>query len=207
MRFEYVSWSRFARLCGVLYRRIEADGYRPDLIVAVTRGGYPVARVLADDFGILDLVTLKIEHYRGPEKMPRALVRYPLPLDIPGRRVLLVDDVCDSGDTFSVALRHLHAKGPPAALRTAVLHYKQTSGVKPDYQAQRVLKWRWITYPWALVEDLTSLVVGMADRPQTVEALAERLAAVDGLKLPSGVLEEVAPIVLARAHEADMDRL
>ncbi|MCG6895812.1 MAG: phosphoribosyltransferase [Thiocapsa sp.] len=207
MRFEYVSWSRFASLCGVLYRRIDADGYKPDLIVAVTRGGYPVARVLADYFGVLDLVTLKIEHYRGPDKMRSAVVRYPLPLDIPGRRVLLVDDVCDSGDTFAVALRHLDAKGPPAALRTAVLHHKQTSGVTPDYHARRVLKWRWITYPWALVEDLTSLVARMEGRPETVEALGERLAAVEGLELPSGVLEEVGPIVLARAREADINRL
>jgi hypoxanthine phosphoribosyltransferase len=48
MRIEYVSWTRFAHLCGILYRRIHASGWRPDMLIAIARGGYPAARVLAD---------------------------------------------------------------------------------------------------------------------------------------------------------------
>ena len=47
MQYEYVSWNRFYRLCGVLWERITDAGYRPDLIIAITRGGYPTARILA----------------------------------------------------------------------------------------------------------------------------------------------------------------
>ncbi|MGD8957419.1 MAG: phosphoribosyltransferase family protein, partial [Chromatiaceae bacterium] len=61
MDYEYVSWNRFYRLCGVLYQRINDSGYAPDLVVAIARGGYPVARVIADFLGIMDLVSLKIE--------------------------------------------------------------------------------------------------------------------------------------------------
>ncbi|MEN8176625.1 MAG: phosphoribosyltransferase, partial [Pseudomonadota bacterium] len=149
--YEYVSWNRFYRLCGVLYHRIDASGFRPDLIIAIARGGYPVARVLADYFDIMDLVSLKVEHYRGPEKMPAAVVRYPLAADVSGRQVLVVDDVSDTGESFAAALRHIGGRGRPAALRTAVLHHKQTSEIVPDFIGQRIIRWRWISYPWSVV--------------------------------------------------------
>lgn len=196
MQVEYVSWASFARLCGVLYRRIHASGWRPDMIVGIARGGYPAARMLADYYGIMDLVSLKIEHYRGPDKMPSAIVRYPLTADIEGRQVLVVDDVSDSGDSFEVALAHLAQKGKPRALRTAVLHHKMTSRLTPDYHAQRVLKWRWITYPWALVEDLTVLAGRLQEPPATAEDLRRQMAATYGLKLPERLFEDVAPIVM-----------
>ena len=198
MDYEYVSWNRFYRLCGVLYQRINDSGYAPDLVVAIARGGYPVARVIADFLGIMDLVSLKIEHYHGPDKLRRAVVRYPLPAAVDGRRVLLVDDVGDSGDTFATALSEIGRHGSPAELRTAMLHHKQTSSHVPDYRAQHVVKWRWITYPWAVVEDVTVLAARMAPVPTDVEELVTRLAAETGLTLPRGVLAETAPIVLQR---------
>jgi len=201
MKYEYISWNRFYRLCGVLYERISHSIYVPDLIIAITRGGYPVARVMADYFNLMDLVGLKIEHYRGPEKMPLANVRYPLVSEISNRHVLLVDDVSDSGDTFAVALRYLREQGEPATLRTAVLHHKLTSEQVPDFFAQRVRKWRWITYPWALVEDLTVLASRMTPPPKNVVELKQRLLAETGLKLPAGVFTQIAPIVLARVAE------
>jgi hypoxanthine phosphoribosyltransferase len=202
MNYEYVTWNRFYRLCGVLYQQISDSGYAPDLIIAIARGGYPVARVIADFFGVMDLVSLKIEHYRGPERQRRAVVRYPLPVEVGDRRVLLVDDVSDSGDTFGVALPQIARRGPPAELRTAVLHHKQTSSHVPDYCARRVVKWRWITYPWAVVEDVTVLASRMTPIPKGAQELADRLAAETGLTLPRGVLVETAPIVLQRLADA-----
>ena len=183
MDFEYISWNRFSRLCGILYHRIHASGFTPDLIIAITRGGYPLARVLADYFGLMDLVSLKIEHYHGPSKQQRALVPYPLPLSIAGRHVLLVDDVSDSGDTFEVAFAELARHGEPAMLRTAVLHHKQTSRYTPDYHARPVLKWRWITYPWAVVEDLSVLASEIHPPPVDATELERHLLTETGMRL------------------------
>lgn len=196
MQIEYVSWARFVRLCGVLYREIQMSGFRPDLIIAITRGGYPPARVLSDYFGISDLLSLKVEHYRGPERLRTAVVPYAFPANLEGRRVLVVDDVSDSGDSLVAALRHLENKGSPEDLRTAVLHHKQTSMLTPDYHAQRILKWRWITYPWAVVEDLSVLLGRLDHPPRTPGALRERLLHDHGLRLPQAILTEIAPIVL-----------
>ena len=198
MDYEYIGWNRFYRLCGRLYHRISGTGFEPQLIVAIARGGYPVARVLADFFGSMNLISLKIEHYHGPEKMRTASVPYPRPLPVAGRRVLLVDDVSDSGDTFETALMHIAQHGTPAELRTAVLHHKATSSQVPDYYAQRIVKWRWITYPWAVVEDLTVIAGNMSPVPVGEGELAARLNAEAGLRLPQRVLAEVAPIVLQR---------
>jgi hypothetical protein len=196
MRYEYISWNRFYRLSGVLFGRITDSGFEPDLVVAIARGGYPVARVLADFFGLMDLVSLKVEHYRGPTRQADTVVPYPLPLSVAGRRVLLVDDVSDSGDTFDAALDELARHGEPAAIRTAVLHHKQTSRHLPDYFAQRVREWRWITYPWALVEDLSGIVARMTPIPTDAAELVRRVADESGLRPPQSVLAEVAPIVL-----------
>jgi hypoxanthine phosphoribosyltransferase len=201
MRYEYISWSRFYRLCGTLYRRIEAAGFRPETILAIERGGYPIARVLADYFDVMDLIGLKVEHYRGPDKLPQAVIPYPLGADLGGKRVLVVDDVSDSGDTFNAVLPHILERGEPTVLRTAVLHHKQTSSYRPDFHAQRVIRWRWITYPWALVEDLTVLASRFAKPPRSVAELRSALRGDTGFRLPDAVFAQVGPIVLERLAE------
>ena len=201
MDYEYVSWNRFYRLCGVLYGRIARSGFVPDQIVAIARGGYPPGRVMADFFGLMDLVSLKIEHYRGPDKLPLARVQYPLAAPIDDRRVLLVDDVSDSGDTFAVALEHLRDRGVPAEVRTAVLHHKQTSSHVSDYWGQRLLRWRWITYPWAVVEDVSVLASRLESVPKNVDELERFLSVKVGLSLPSGVLSQIGPAVLDRLSD------
>ena len=198
MDYEYISWNHFYRLCGRLYHRVSGSGFEPQLIVAIARGGYPVARVLADFFGSMNLISLKIEHYHGPDKLARATIPYPRPLPVDGRRVLLVDDVSDSGDTFAVAMEHIAQHGTPAELRTAVLHHKTTSSQVPDYYAQRIVKWRWVTYPWAVVEDLTAIAGRMSPVPAGEGELVARLGAETGLRLPQRILAEVAPIVMQR---------
>ena len=202
MKYEYISWNRFNRLCGLLFQRIADSGYRPDLIIAIARGGYPAARVLADYCGLMELVCLKIEHYHGPSKQTEAMVPYPLPLSVTGRRILLVDDVSDSGDTFDAALAELARHGNPHTLRTAVLHHKQTSRHTPNYYARRVRKWRWITYPWALVEDLTEILAQMTPRPTQAAEFEQHLIGEIGMRLPKSVLDQVMPIVMQRFAES-----
>lgn len=185
---EYISWNRFYRLSATLYQRIAAAGFRPDTIVGIARGGYMPARVLADFFDLMDLAVVKVEHYHGPEKSTKAVVRHRLTADIAEKRVLLVDDVSDSGDTFDAALTHLDEHGPPAEIRTAVLHHKLTSTYRPDFYAARVVKWRWIIYPWALTEDLRALLGEMSPRPRTVDNARSALRAHHRLDVPRKIL-------------------
>jgi hypoxanthine phosphoribosyltransferase len=118
-------------------------------------------------------------------------VRYPLNADLTGRRVLLVDDVSDSGDTFRVALAHLHGCGRPAEVRTAVLHHKVVSPYVPDYYAQKVVKWRWIVYPWAVAEDIASFIRAMSPPPGDVDEVAQRLRVERGVRIARPLLRDI----------------
>lgn len=188
---ELISWQQCNTLCLRLAERVRASGFRPDIIVAIGRGGWVPGRLLSDALGLMDLTSFKIEHYHGPYKQVRALVKYPLAAQLSGRRVLLVDDVSDSGSTFAVALEHLRTRGTPAALRTAVMHYKIQSSYTPDFYAAKVVKWRWLTYPWALWEDLTIFVHALRPVPRDGAELARRLHQEHGIQLGAYALDEL----------------
>jgi hypoxanthine phosphoribosyltransferase len=188
---ELIGWGRFHALARRLARKVHASGYRPDILVAIGRGGYLPARILSDFLDVMDLTSFRIEHYHATRKGRAARVRHPLHADLTGRRVLLVDDVSDSGDTFRVALDHLAACGHPAEVRTAVLHHKVVSPYVPDYYAQKVVKWRWIVYPWAVAEDVGSFIRAMSPPPANIEDLAARLAAERGIRLPRPLLCDI----------------
>ena len=118
-------------------------------------------------------------------------MRYPLAADVTGQRVLLVDDVSDTGDTFRVALEHIRERSTPAEVRTAALHHKVVSHVVPDFYARKMVKWRWIIYPWAVVEDLSAFLESMEPRPRSVEEFAERLARDYQVRMPRRMLLDV----------------
>ncbi|RLJ16995.1 phosphoribosyltransferase [bacterium endosymbiont of Escarpia laminata] len=188
---ELITWEQSYQLARKLARQVREDGFAPEIIVAISRGGLIPARVLSDHLNLFDLATLKIEHYHAVHKDQIARVRYPLTAEIEGRRVLLVDDVSDSGDTFQVAIQHLFEQGEPASLRTAVLHHKRVSRYRPDYFSREVTEWRWLIYPWAVMEDLSSFLREMAPRPETVGAFASSLQMQYAIEVPRQTLEDV----------------
>jgi len=188
---ELISWDRFYRLGRQLSRTIRNDGFRPEIIVAIARGGYLPARIISDQLDVFDLATVKVEHYHGVHRERIARIRYPLSAEIDNKRVLLVDDVSDSGDTFRVAIQHLKEKGEPAALKTAVLHHKRVSDFVPDYYAEEIIEWRWIIYPWAVIEDLSSFLRDMDSSSPSVDAFAEYLIKHHGIRVDRHTLEDV----------------
>jgi hypoxanthine phosphoribosyltransferase len=188
---QLVSWEQFALLSRQLARTIHTSWFRPDLIVAIGRGGYLPARMLSDYLNVFDLASVKVEHYCGTRRQKLARIRYPLGAEITGRHVLLVDDVTDSGETFQAASQHLRQCGEPAELKTAVLHHKSVSEVVPDYYAEEVSSWRWIIYPWALMEDLGSFLQEMQPAPEGVDAFSAYLFEQHGIEVGRETLEDV----------------
>ena len=202
---ELISWNGVYNLSRRLAGKIRKAGYHPDIIIAIGRGGYMPARILSDHLGIMNLTSFKIEHYQGLHKEPVARVRYPLAADTAGQQVLLVDDVSDSGDTFRVALDHLRSPGAPAEVRTAVLHHKTVSTFVPDYYARKVLKWRWIIYPWAVMEDLRVLIGAMGPQPPNIEAITQRLQQDHGIRVPHKMLKDALAVIQTAPEEHKAD--
>jgi len=191
MRCELISWSEVQRLCQKLARLVRASEFHPDFVIAIGRGGYVPARLLCDYLGIMALTSIKIEHYlRGAEKQKSAVIRYPLHTDIMSQRVLLVDDVNDSGDTLEVAVQHLQTF-QPADIRTAVIHDKTSTAFSVDYHGRKIVKWRWLIYPWAVCEDITEFLKRLSPQPQTLAEAQRQLAARYGITIPERRLKTI----------------
>ncbi|AAM05094.1 xanthine-guanine phosphoribosyltransferase [Methanosarcina acetivorans C2A] len=153
-RCELISFGEVSRLSRLLARKIKATGYKPDLIIAIGRGGFVPGRLISDFLLFNELTTMKVEHYtRGAEMGAEARIKYPIPVDISGKKVLIVDDITDTGDTLSISVAYAQSLNP-AEIKTAVLQHKTCSSFTPDFYAQKIIMWRWIIYPWARYEDL-----------------------------------------------------
>lgn len=188
---ELVSWHSILKLSYKLAAMIKRDGFKPDIVIAIARGGYIPARLICDRLGIYNLASIRITHYTGGStKQEQARLSIPLSIDINAMNVLLVDDVDDTGDTFDIALEHLKSFHPKA-IKTAVLHHKAICTVLPDYYATTVRTWRWIIYPWALTEDITGFINRMKPKPDTLNEARTRLEQDYAVKLSISQLDEI----------------
>jgi hypoxanthine phosphoribosyltransferase len=186
-----VSWEEAYGLSKTLAKKIKASGFKPEIVVAIARGGLVPARTVCDFLLQKDLATVKVEHW-GIAATPdeRAVIKFPLPVAIEGKKVLVIDDVADTGDTFVETLKYLKSLGP-SEVRTAVLQYKTSSVYEPDYWAEKISNWKWIIYPWALYEDLTGFIEkALRNGPLSIEGIIVELDRRFGLKVErDGVLE------------------
>jgi hypoxanthine phosphoribosyltransferase len=160
---QVLTWNRVARDTKELSRRVRDSGFVPDMVVAIGRGGLVPARVLCDYLRIKDLTTIKVEHW-GIAATPdeKARIRFPLCADIAKRRVLLVDDITDTGETLELSSAYLREFGPEE-VRTAVLIHKAAATFEPTYYVTKHRAWRWVIFPWHLWEDVTGFIEILRD--------------------------------------------
>jgi len=171
---EVMDWELFYNLAKRVAEKIKASGYRPDFVVGLARGGWVLARVLCDLLGVKDLVSLKVEHW-GVTATPdgRARLKYPFRIDLSGRRVLVVDDITDTGESMRLATEYVE-KLNPAEIRTATLRHIEGSKFVPDYYGDEIT-WRWVIFPWNFTEDLCNIVPKVAGECADIEELRRRL--------------------------------
>ena len=207
---QLISWDEAYRLSLELARAIKSSRYDPDLVIAIGRGGYVPARIVCDFLLHSLLTSIKIEHWDiAACKRPQASVRFPLAVDVRGRKILIVDDVTDTGDTLKAAIDYVKSEGA-GQIKTAVMQHKTSSAIVPDYYADLISDWRWIIYPWAAYED----VLGFTEKVLTAElvtveqieaALGERYSlTVDGESLRE-ILDDLVNLKKAR-REGDRYR-
>ena len=145
---ETLTWDGFGQATRDLARSIVADDFAPEVVVAIARGGLLPAGAIAYGLGVKSCGALNVEFYTGIGTVLDAPELLPPDLDLgylPGKRVLLVDDVADSGRTLALAVRMLEEAG--ADVRSVCIYTKPGSVATPDYS------WRetdlWINFPWS----------------------------------------------------------
>jgi uncharacterized protein len=192
VQVELVRWADVYRRCRQVAAEILKSDFRPDILVAIARGGFVPARILCDFLDVYDLASIKVAHYKaGARKAGSARVVFPLNADIARRRVLLVDDVNDTGDTLRVALPYLQEQSP-SELKVAVLDQKAQSGFRVEYFGRLVRRWHWITYPWAVIEDLSDFVKKLDPAPASPEAARQALHDAYAMRPDDATLRYVA---------------
>lgn len=185
-----VSWDKACRLAKYLSRKIKKSGFLPDIVIGIARGGLVPARIVCDLLLQKNLAVIKVEHWGLAQKLGEAKVKSLLTVDISQKKVLIVDDVADTGDTFSKTFDHIKGMDP-AEIRTAVLHYKTCSAFVPDYWAEKQDKWKWIVYPWAVHEDMAGFIEKVLTGPKTAEDIRKGLKSSFGIKTSGKDLPEL----------------
>ena len=189
---QMVSWDDAYSLAKRLARNIKSSGFKPDLVIGIARGGLVPACIVCDFLNQKDLASIKAEHWGIASMLGKAKIKYPLPceIEISGKRILVVDDVADTGETYSIILNYLKEKDA-CEIRTAALHYKTSSKFIPDYWGEKQEDWKWIIYPWAIYEDMTGFLQKVLAERKTPDAMRKDLKANFNIKIPRKELKEM----------------
>jgi hypoxanthine phosphoribosyltransferase len=151
---ERMTWQELGEATRDLAQRIADDGYVPDLVLSVARGGLLVGAALGYALDVKNTWTMNVEFYTGvDERLDVPMILPPVPdlVDLESSRMLIADDVADTGETLRL-VRDFCA-GKVAEVRCAVLYEKTPSVVKCEYVWRRTD--RWIDFPWSAEAPVT----------------------------------------------------
>jgi hypoxanthine phosphoribosyltransferase len=140
-------------------------------VVAIARGGLPLAGAISYALGTKMCGSINVEFYTDVhETLPEPVLLPPM-LDAPalaGKRVLLADDVSDSGRTLALVVDLLTGFG--AEVRSVTLFTKPRTVHVPDYDWKRTD--RWITFPWSALPPVSE-EDGLHDRGEATERASD----------------------------------
>jgi hypoxanthine phosphoribosyltransferase len=150
---EILTWEQFGIAVRELAQQVVDDGYEPDLVLSVARGGLGLGMGLGYALDVKNLSAVNVEFYTGVDErleVPIMLPPTPDAVDLSGLRILIADDVADTGRTLEI-VRDFCADHVAEA-RMAVIYEKPGTVVHPDYVWRRTEAW--IDFPWSAEEPL-----------------------------------------------------
>jgi hypoxanthine phosphoribosyltransferase len=146
---ETMTWGHLGEGARELAQAIHDDGYRPDIVLAIARGGLLVGGAVAYALGVKNTFAMNVEFYTGVDQrleMPMILPPIPALVDFEETQVLVVDDVADTGATLELVKEF--CAGNVGEVRCAVLYEKPKSIVRCEYVWRHTD--RWIDFPWSV---------------------------------------------------------
>jgi len=145
-----------------------------DLIVALAKGAWPMSRTLVDYLAIKDLVSLGVKFYSGINKrLEKPEVYQDLPVSVEGKKILLFDDVADSGESLLFASEYLMEQGAKE-VKTATLFFKERSAIRPDYFGATTDAW--IIFPFEVREMMALLAENWREQGIGEEEIQDRFS-------------------------------
>ena len=156
IEFEVPTWDQIYEMLLNLVEKIRKNGFKSDIIVGVSRGGWPPARVLSDLMSNPNLANVRAEFYLGvAETKEEPVLTQPVSMKVAGKKVLVVDEVADTGKSLKLVKEHI-IEQYATEVKIATVYYKPWSIVKPDYYEKETS--RWIVFPWETKETVRKIV-------------------------------------------------
>ena len=157
---EVLTYELFGTAVSELAQQVVDSGYEPDIILSIARGGLGLGMGLGYALDVKNISTVNVEFYTGIDErldVPIMLPPTPAAVDLSGLKVLIADDVADTGETLRVV--HQFCAGHVAESRTAVIYEKPRTVIRPEY-SWRVTE-QWIDFPWSSQPPLVNRHGGM----------------------------------------------
>lgn len=153
--YQFCSWTQFGQDIFALAKKIEESGQKFDRIVALAKGGLTLSRSLVDYLKVEAVSSFQIEFYSGINQTARTpVITQSLPVSIKNERILIVDDIADSGETLDLAVKYLQYHGAQS-LHTATLFMKPKSKITPDFYVSETTAW--VIFPNEIRETIEML--------------------------------------------------
>ncbi|TET20785.1 phosphoribosyltransferase [Candidatus Bathyarchaeota archaeon] len=173
MKLEIPTWEQIYEMLLNLANKIRKDGLKPDVILGVSRGGWPPARVLSDLLENPELANVKTEFYMGvAETKSEPTITQPVSISVQDKKVLVVDEIADTGKSLRLIQSHLKKQGA-SEIKIATIYYKPWSVVTPDYYEKESSAW--VVFPWERKETVRNVVKRFKSEGKTVEEAKETL--------------------------------
>lgn len=191
-KYEVPSWDQIYEFCIQVANQIRHSSYKPDLLVAISRGGWVPGRILSDLLENPNIATIKVEHYLDIYKTrARPKITQPLPIEVKEKRILLVDDIADSGKSLKLVKKHLFDQGA-VDVKICALYCKPWSIVIPDFLARTTDAW--VCFPHEINETMKKIILKLKGQGKSGEEIEAELMRI-GIK-PS-VIKKLASRILA----------
>lgn len=194
-RCRLATWKDVDGWADSLAAQVGERGPAPETIVGLTRGGWVPARLLADRLGVHRMVSLRAQHW-GVTATPTGAAQVTEGLSGPvrGQRVLVVDDITDTGESLALAVAQTEEHGA-ARIESATFLHIEPAKFRPTYTAEEIPRnaWVWIVFPWNYWEDIVQLAGRAVEHGgRGVERVRGTLKERCGLDLPIADLEQIA---------------
>jgi hypoxanthine phosphoribosyltransferase len=173
LEFVIPTWDQIYIFLLNLAEKISEDSFKPDVIVGVSRGGWPPARVMSDLLENPEIANVKAEFYKGvAETKGEPIITQPVSVSVKNKKVLLMDDVADTGKSLRLVESHLREKGA-TEVKIATIYYKPWSVVVPDYYERKTSSW--VIFPWERKETVRHIIERYKSEGKTVKEAMEKL--------------------------------
>ena len=185
IEYEFPTWNQIYEMLLSQAQKILAQNYRPDIVIGIARGGLIPALILADLLETSEFATIQIEFYVDINQTnSEPTLKQPLTAIVAHKKVLVVDDIADSGESLKLAKTHLQDQGA-SKIKTATLYQKPQSTTTPNFYEKQTTNW--VVFPWDTKETLRKII----QKPQGKRVLNQEIAKLVKAGLPKQLAEKL----------------